>query len=92
MMFATRACSVGKELGCRLNKSWHWIRKLLQSPGARLTSPVVVGGVRENPDWESVGGGGTPRFGGAGGVVGGKAVHGAEMGCAAWTAVERLAI
>ena len=32
-IYATLVASVGKELGWRLKMSWHWVRKLLQSPG-----------------------------------------------------------
>ena len=92
MMYATWAAYVGKELACRLNRSWHWVRKLLQSLGA---PSYLFGGGRQG-SWKPgmvVGGGGAdPRFGGAGGVVRGEEVHAAEMGCTAWTVVERFSI
>ena len=61
---------MGKELGCRLNRSWHCIRKLRQFPS--LPSYLSGGGRRGS--WKlgmGAGGGDTdPRPGGAVGEAG----------------------
>ena len=59
-----------KELGCRLNRSWHWVRKLRQLPG----SPSYLSGWGIRGTWKP----GRRLGGGDSGPRSGKAVDAAE--------------
>ena len=80
MMYTTQVASVGKELGCRLNRSWHWVRKLLQSPGA--PSYLSSGGRRSlwKPRMGTGGDDTDPRSGGAEDAAEEEEAHGAKTG------------
>ena len=84
--------SIGKELGCRLNRSWHCVRKLRQLPGSLS---YLSGGGRCGSWKKEMGADGGdigPSPDGADGAEGMDVGKGAKVGGTSWTEEERSTI